>query len=243
MAVSKVFLTGRWQYLAMINYEIDPAILDPFIPRGTELDSWSGKTFVSVVGFLFQNTRLLGIPIPFHRNFEEVNLRFYVRRRSGAEWRRGVTFIKEIVPRSAIAAVARYAYNENYIALPMRHRIDLESGKMKEGGLVEYRWKHASLWNHLRIKTSGAPSALVPGSEEEFITEHYWGYARQRDGSSFEYQVEHPPWRVWQVSECSLDCDVAALYGSQFVKPLSAPPSSAFLAEGSAIRVSRATKI
>jgi uncharacterized protein YqjF (DUF2071 family) len=207
------------------------------------LDSWSGKTFVSVVGFLFRNTRLLGLPIPFHRNFEEVNLRFYVRCKSGEEWRRGVTFIKEIVPRSAIAAVARYVYNENYIALTMRHRIDEESGKFKDGGIVEYMWKHSSLWNHLRVKTSGAPSALVPGSEEEFITEHYWGYARQRDGSSVEYQVEHPPWRVWQVGECSLDCDVADLYGSQFVKPLSAPPSSAFLAEGSVIRVSRATKI
>jgi hypothetical protein len=227
----------------MINYEIEPAILAPFVPRGTELDTWSGRTFVSIVGFMFQDTRVLGLPIPLHRDFEEVNLRFYVRRRSGAELRRGVSFIKEIVPRRAIAAVARYLYNENYIALPMRHLIDLESGGLKQEGLVEYGWKHSSLWNHLRVKTRGTPSELVPGSEEEFITEHYWGYARQRDGSSVEYRVEHPPWRVWQVSECSFDCDAAALYGNQFLKPLTAPPSSAFLAEGSAISVSRATKI
>ena len=81
--VAKVFLTAEWRYLAMLNYEIEPAVLAPFVPQGTELDSFDGKTFVSIVAFLFLDTRIGGIPIPFHRNFEEVNLRFYVRRKSG----------------------------------------------------------------------------------------------------------------------------------------------------------------
>jgi uncharacterized protein YqjF (DUF2071 family) len=227
----------------MINYEVDSAILEQFVPAGTELDSWQGRTFVSVVGFMFLKTRVMGLAIPFHRNFEEVNLRFYVRRRAGREWRRGVTFIKEIVPRRAIASVARRVYNENYVALPMRHRIEMDIGGSKKGGLVEYGWKHQGVWNRLRVVTRGGPEALGSGSEEEFITEHYWGYARQKDGSTFEYRVEHPPWLVWQVSECMLDCDVASLYGSRFSERLSAPPSSAFLAEGSAISVRRATRI
>jgi uncharacterized protein YqjF (DUF2071 family) len=67
------FLTAEWRYLAMINYEIDPAILLPHVPRGTELDEWQGKTFVSMVGFHFLNTRVLGVPLPFHRNFAEIN--------------------------------------------------------------------------------------------------------------------------------------------------------------------------
>lgn len=37
---------------------------------------------------------------------ERAQLRFYVRRRVDGEWRRGVMFIKEIVPRRAIAAAA-----------------------------------------------------------------------------------------------------------------------------------------
>jgi uncharacterized protein YqjF (DUF2071 family) len=71
---ARVFLTAEWRHLAMLNYIIDPALLKPLVPAGTELDFWGGQTYVSMVGFLFLNTRVRGIPIPFHRNFEEINL-------------------------------------------------------------------------------------------------------------------------------------------------------------------------
>jgi hypothetical protein len=235
-----VFLTANWQYLAMLNYEIDPAALVPFVPVGTELDSWNGKTFVSVVGFLFLNTRVRGIPIPFHQNFEELNLRFYVRRKAEDGWRRGVVFIKELVPRVAIAFVARRFYNENYHALPMSHRIDKSGVAIKS---ATFFWRINGLENHLKIMTRGEAQPLVEGSEQEFITEHYWGYARQRDGSTVEYKVKHPRWRVWESQSSELDCDAAALYGPEFGESLSHPPSSAFLAEGSTVSVFSGTRI
>lgn len=237
------FLTAEWRYLAMLNYAIDPAVLHPYVPNGTELDAWHGKTFVSMVGFLFLKTKVLGLPVPFHTNFEEVNLRFYVRRRGPEGWRRGVVFIKEIVPKVAIATVARTVYNENYVALPMRHIVQQHVDTPEPALLVEYGWRVNGQWNNLRVKTKGVAQPITPGSEEEFIAEHYWGYAAQKDGGCVEYQVEHPRWRVWQVSECSLNCSVAQLYGDVFVEPLSATPSSAFLAEGSAVVVRRGIKI
>jgi uncharacterized protein len=243
MAQEKIFLTAEWQHLAMLNYEIEPSVLRSLVPSHTELDTWNGKTFVSLVGFRFLKTRVLGLPIPFHQNFEEVNLRFYVRHKSGAEWRRGVVFIKEIVPRWAIATVARVVYNENYASMPMRHRLDLEAGTIQPDGLVEYGWRYQGEWNHLRAKTQGASQLLIAGSEEEFITEHYWGYAAQKDGGCMEYQVEHPSWRVWQVSESSLHCKVAALYGEKYVDALSATASSAFVAEGSPIIVRKGVRL
>jgi hypothetical protein len=231
---SKVFLTAEWRHLAMLNYRIDPAVLAPFVPRGTELDSWQGNTFVSVVGFLFLQTRVRGIPIPFHRNFEEVNLRFYVRHRAADGWRRGVVFIKEIVPRMAIAWVARTLYHEPYVALPMNHQVTVPAGAVTA---AEYSWRFAGRWQALKIRTRGSPEALREGSEAEFITEHYWGYNRQPDGRSLEYQVEHPRWRVYEAADAMLDCDVATLYGPAFVPALRDQPSSAFLAEGSAVTV------
>ncbi|MGH9751596.1 MAG: YqjF family protein [Blastocatellia bacterium] len=231
------FLTAEWRRLAMLNYEVDPAILRPFIPRGVELDTWNNRHFISVVGFLFQNTRVLGLPIPFHRNFEEINLRFYVRRRAEDGWRRGVVFIKEIVPRWAIATVARVVYNENYVARRMRRRIDLENGGVALNGSVEYSWRDCGAWHHVRAKTEGKAQPLVAGSEEEFITEHYWGYAAQPDGGCVEYRVEHPRWNVWQTSEAAFECDVKRVYGRQFVECLSVKPASAFVADGSAIVV------
>jgi len=179
------FLTAEWRYLAMLNYEIDPAVLRPRVPAGTELDRWEGRTFVSVVGFLFLQTRVLGWSVPFHRDFEEVNLRFYVRRKTDDGWRRGVVFIKEIVPRRAIAAVARLAYNEHYVAMAMRHVIETEAGSLAREGAVEYGWRSGSSWSRLRVGTVGAPRAPVAGSAEAFITDHYWGLhdaARRGDG-------------------------------------------------------------
>jgi hypothetical protein len=233
------FLTAEWRTLLMLNWQVDPGILRPYVPRGTELDAWRGKTFVSAVGFLFLGTRVLGVPVPFHRDFEEVNLRFYVGRQGHEGWRRGVCFIREIVPRRAIATLARLIYNEPYVALPMRHRV--EAGA--EGGEAEYAWAFGGRWNRLRARFAGSPAPLVPGSEEEFITEHYWGYTAQRDGGTVEYRVEHPSWRVWAAAAAVLDADVAALYGAEFAQALSAPPSSAFVADGSPIVVRRARRI
>lgn len=219
----------------MLNYAVDPGLLRAHVPVRTELDFFQGQTFLSLVGFRFLRTRVLGVPIPFHRNFDEVNLRFYVRRQEGAEIRRGVVFIREIVPRRAIAFVARAFYNENYIRLPMTHRID-------EGVSAEYRWCFKDNWNRLLVRSTGEGALCRPGSCEQFITEHYWGYAKQRDGSTVEYEVEHPPWRVWRAAASS-EGDVAALYGTEFGRLLSQPPHSALLAEGSPVTVYRGTKL
>jgi uncharacterized protein len=233
------FLTAEWRSLAMLNYEIDPAILRPFVPTGTELDQWQGKTFVSIVGFLFLNTRLRGLPIPFHSNFEEVNLRFYVRHFSNGEWRRGVVFIKELVPRWAIAWTARRFYNENYDAVPMSHG-DFADGARRK---VSYGWSFASRMNRMEVSVTGEPQFVADGSCEEFITEHYWGYARQRDGGTVEYQVEHPRWRVWPARDAIFDSEVELLYGKTFAPFLSARPDSAFLADGSAVTVFQGVRL
>src|SRR5688500_5486008 len=148
---SRVFLTGEWRYLAMLNYRVDPVLLDPLVPRGTSLDRWQDATYVSLVGFLFRDTRVLGVPVPLHRDFEEVNLRFYVRREVAGESRRAVTFIKEIVPRPAIAAVARLTYNEAYVAMPMRHSIWAQPEPDDAPRVVRYEWRQRSGWSDVTV--------------------------------------------------------------------------------------------
>ncbi len=227
----KAFLTADWRMLAMLNWRVDPALVLPYVPRGTELDFHDGETFLSVVGFLFRDTRLLGIPVPFHRAFEEVNLRCYVRRAD----RRAVTFIPEIVPRLAIATVARLAYNEPYVARPMRHRVGRAG--------AAYSWKHEGRWLELAVQGEGQPAPLAPGSHEEFIAEHYWGYCTQRDGGTIEYRVEHPSWRVWRSLETRLSPEAARFYPLEFAATLRGPPDTALLADGSAVTVCRPNRI
>ena len=253
------FLTANWRYLAMLNYVVDPGILAPLVPPGTEIDFDDGETFVSVVGLLFLDTRLLGLPVPLHRDFEEVNLRFYVRKKSADTWRRGVVFIREIVPRPAIALLARACYGENYFALPMKHNIEhvvpaasdtassLPLGETRERSSavraqesslsVEYSWRRSGRkWESLMMTANGEPQAIPAGSHAEFITEHYWGYTRVRRGC-IEYRVEHPRWKIWNANVFELNADIATLYGEQFVEALTTPPRSAFIADGSPITI------
>jgi len=236
------FLTAEWRHLAMLNFEVDPRVLHPLVPAGTELDDWQGQTFLSVVGFMFLNTRIFGVAIPWHRNFEEVNLRFYVRRKTSDGWRRGVVFVKEIVPRIAIALTARLVYGENYVAVRMQHHIELESDAILPNSM-SYSWWFRGRENRLELTVGGDADQALEGSDAEFITEHYWGYARRRGGRTMEYRVEHPRWCVSRAAAARLDCDVAGLYGSQFVEFLHAPPASAFLADGSEVTVFRGTAL
>lgn len=232
----KPFLTANWRYLAMLNYTVDPNILTSLVPPGTEIDYENGETFVSVVGFLFLDTRLLGLPIPLHRDFEEVNLRFYVRKKSADTWRRGVGFVRELVPRRAIALVARAFYGERYLALPMKHDIKDVDGAVQ----VEYSWRRGHKWESLKMTANGAPQSISAGSHAEFITEHYWGYTCIRAGCS-QYRVEHPRWKIWNAETFALRADVAALYGERFAETLNQPPRSAFIADGSPIEVQKRT--
>jgi uncharacterized protein YqjF (DUF2071 family) len=230
------FLTAEWRNLLMLNYELEPDVLRHRVPVGTELDTWQGRTFVSLVAFLFADTRVLGVPIPGHRTFEEVNLRFYVRRKVGEELRRAVVFIREVVPRVAIATVARLAYNEPYVALPMRHSYGLP----RHDGIpetVEYQWKVRTAWAAVAATVSSDGGVPVAGSQEEFITEHYWGYTRQRDGGTVEYHVSHPKWRVWPVDARLHAPDLSPLYGSALASVIRQTPASAFIADGSAVAV------
>ncbi len=226
----------------ILNYNIDATVLAPLVPRGTELDVTEYGALVSLVGFRFLNTRLLGIRVPFHRNFDEINLRFYVRRRVDGQWRRGVVFIKEMVPRRAIAALARWLYNENYVTARMSSAVSVPDAREDSEGRAEYRWGEG-LPHFMSAAFGGLPSIPASGSEQEFVTEHYWGYARQRDGSSIEYQVDHPRWRVWAAANVRLSCDVDATYGREYEAALVGEPRSAIVAEGSAVVVHRGKHI
>jgi uncharacterized protein YqjF (DUF2071 family) len=161
----------------MLNYEVEPSLLNRYVPHGTALDSFKGRTYVSLVGFRFIHTKLLGcLPVPFHANFDEVNLRFYVRRKEGSDDRRGVVFIAEVVPRRAIATTARLVYGENYTYLPMKHSIATE----RLNKTAEYQWQVGGQWCRLSAQTVGLATHPPEGSLEQFITEHYWGYSTNR---------------------------------------------------------------
>ena len=227
------FLTAEWRKLAFANYEIDPDILAPYVPFGTELDFWNNRCYASLVGFMFMNTRLLGIRVPFHVNFEEVNLRFYVRRLEKGEWKRGVVFVKEIVPKRALAFVANTFYGEKYATMPMTHQWQQIGTDLT----VDYRWNPGPEWQSFRMTTTLEPSDISPGSEEEFITEHYWGYAKVNDALTNEYQVTHPKWKKYDVLDYEIKADFELLYGKGFRSMNSQQPRSVMLAEGSAITI------
>jgi len=227
------FLSAEWRKLAMANYVVDPALLQSYLPQGLELDLYEGVCYVSLVAFMFQKTRILGIPVPFHINFEEVNLRFYVRKNTPEGWRRGVVFVKEIVPKPAISIVARTIYREPYVTMPMRHTWSIQNDHLG----VAYHWKSKKQWYEFSVQAASKTVPIEIASVEEFITEHYFGYTRWDAQITKEYGVEHPRWEVYPVQSHQIKVDFEALYGSEFAFLNNQAPTSVLLAEGSEVRV------
>lgn len=242
-------LTAEWRNLVLLNFPIPTDIIASLAPPGTEPDLHNGQSYISIVGFQFQNVRLYGLCFPGHTNFPEINLRYYVRRTVAGEFRRGVVFAREIVPRRAVSIVANHIYNEKYITRPMRSEIQIASDALAPGDTLAYSWKtisrrlrlseHSAHNNRLAAQLTTPLALPTPGSLEEFIVEHYWGYTHGRDGQTREYQVAHNPWQVAPADNVTWNCDIAANYNPPLAEYLTAPPTSAIIADGSPVQVFR----
>lgn len=228
---SQQFLTAEWRKLAMVNYVIDPVRLQSYVPAKTELDFWNGRCYISLVAFMFVNTVVKGCRIPFHRNFEEVNLRFYVRYKHEGEWRRGVVFIREFVPLPMVTLVANTLYQERYRTISMKHSFDENVDTVT----VNYEWKRLK-WHALSVTGANQPALIAVNSEEEFITQHFWGYSRKRNHTS-EYHVDHERWLSYPVMDYRLHVDYTLCYGEAFSFINGQQPHSVFLVEGSPVSV------
>lgn len=227
------FLTAEWRKLAIFNYDVDPRLLEKYLPNGTELDIWNGRCYVSLIGFVFKETRLKGIKMPFHNSFEEVNLRFYVKVNSNGVWKRGVVFIKEFVPRFMLAFVANVFYNENYQKVKMEHTWSVTAYSTD----VVYKWYNKGTQQSISVSASKEPSTIEEDSEIQFITEHYWGYARNGSKKTNEYEVKHPKWMHYKVENFKVDVDFAMNYGESFRFLNEKDPTSVILVEGSEVSV------
>ena len=231
--MTDIFLSARWENLIMANYAVNSELLKPYLPNGVELDFYEDKTYVSLVGFMFKQTSLFNIPIPFLGTFEEINLRFYVKRVEADSIKRGVVFINETVPYKLVAWLANKLYKEHYIAIPTKNEIEITSLSKS----IKYHWKINREWNHIAVNTSIENEQMLPGSIEEFIFEHYYGYTKINNQLSQEYKVDHPRWLVNKVIDHSIHCDFKSMYGNDFSFLSDRQPDSVIVAEGSPVTV------
>lgn len=257
MSTERPFLTAQWRDLLLLNFVVPADLIARSAPPGTEPDLFEGLAYISVVGFRFDEVRLCGLPVPGHTCFSEINLRYYVRRTVAGEVRRGVVFVREIVPLRTVALVANWLFNENYVTRPMHRKRQLATTQLAAGDEVEYGWQdeptlrgrahrdssNQPRWNRLAARLAAAPALPRPGSLDKFIIEHYWGYARGRDGHTREYRVQHVPWRVAPVERVEWDCEASTTYDSPWAEYLATQPASALIADGSAVQVFRSQRL
>ena len=227
------FLKANWENIIMVNYEIDPEILQPFLPKGVTLDLFDGKAYVSLVGFMFKNTKIFRIPIPYLGNFEEINLRFYVQRKGGNTIKRGVIFVNETIPYRIVAWMANKLYKEHYTVVPTKHFIHQKEEKQQ----VKFEWLLDKKWNHILVEAGTSSKKMIVGSFEEFIYEHYYGYTKVSDSATEEYRLQHPSWQVHEVINYDICCDFSAMYGDAFSVLNKAKPAAVFFAKGSSVKV------
>jgi uncharacterized protein YqjF (DUF2071 family) len=248
MKPERPFLTARWTELLVLNFAVPGEQIARLAPPGTEPDLFDGQAYMSVIGFMFRDARFFGIGLPWQRQFEEVNLRYYVRRETELGTRRGVVFAREIAPQPLVATTARWLYNESYVTRRMRNSVQLAGPRLNAGDELGYEWRTGPrdrhIWNRMSARVAATPLLPAPGTLAEFIIEHYWAYTHQRDGGTSEYRVAHRPWRVAPVENLEWNCDLATTYGdSPLAKYLAAPPVLAFVADGSPVQVFRGRRL
>jgi len=226
------FLKANWENLIMANYEVEPSILQPYLPKGVELDFYKYKTYVSLVGFMFKKTSLFGVPIPFFGSFEEINLRFYVRRVEGKKIKKGVVFINETVPFKIVALLANKLYKEHYISIPTKNSIDIAEYKH-----INYEWKMKDKWNSITVQSDTNKYKIESSSIEEFIFERYFGFTKISPSSTQEYRIQHSKWNTHKILDYTIDCDFGTMYGDTFSNLNNQIPSSIIMAEGSQVSV------
>ena len=224
-----VFLTAEWNYLINITYAVEPSVLLPYLPKGLNLDTIDGKAFVSFVAFEFNDVKVKGIKIPFHRSFPEINLRFYVNKNG----KRGVVFIKEFVPKYFVALVANKMYNEPYSARKMNHSQEKSESEL----LVKHSFCVNSEWFNIGVTVENKPYIPSNNSLEHFFKEHEIGFGKDKKGNTLEYKVEHPVWEIYPIKNINSTVCFGKIYGSAWAFLDSEKPFNTLLAKGSAIKV------
>lgn len=228
-----LFLKAAWENIIMANYEIDPIHLQNFLPKGVEIDLFENKCYISLVGFMFKNTKIFNLPIPKLGTFEEINLRFYVKRTEGDKVKRGVVFINETIPYRLVAWVANKLYHEHYSVVPTKH----EQLKNINSNSIKFEWLNDLKWNKIEVAYSNELNQMNPNSLEEFIYEHYYGYTKVSDSKTEEYQLQHPSWLTHPVINYQIDCDFQKMYGDDFIILNRTNPSAVFIAKGSKVGI------
>jgi uncharacterized protein YqjF (DUF2071 family) len=223
------FLRAKWKNLAIVTYKVPDEVLRPYLPPGCELDRLEGSALASFVAFDFKDTKVKGVGFPGFKNFPEINLRFYVKQGN----RRGVVFIRELVPSRLIAGIARGLYNEPYQAVPMKSETRAEGGRLD----VEHTFTVGGRTQRVRIEGSGELSVPPETSKQHFLKEQEWGFGVLRNGEVVRYRVTHPHWRTYASAKVDLDVDFGAVYGERFAFLSKAKPFSTVVAEGSEIAV------
>ena len=228
-SVSRPFLTAEWRNVVLVNYRVDPALLRPHVPRGSELDTPDADPslhVVSLVAFTFSRTRVFGIPLPMAQEFGEVNVRFYVRRGS----MRATVFLREFVPSPLVVGGARILYRQPYAVARIEHRAENVGGEIR----VRTQFNRGSIDGTILVRADDRPTIPSPESTDHFLKEHYWGFDRGWRGDSIRYRVDHPLWRTYPVETAEVRLDPGMLLGGLWADvDWEASRVSVLLAEGS----------
>ena len=239
----KPLMRARFSELVALNFSIDPAILQPLVPRGLELDFFKDETYVSLIAMMLRDVRVFGFPIHIASGFEEINLRFYVRRRVGDSYRKGACFLKDYVSGAAAAWVLGRIFKAEFGRLKLKHKNSGFDPK-EENAIpeVDYQWKVDDHMNRVRVKAREKVQRMGADTKVGFILNHNNEYSC-RNGKTLEYAMARPQWVVWNAAQANFTCDVRKLFGPEFEKPLSRRPASVFVTSGSEVVIYKPTEV
>ena len=239
----KTLYAAEWREIVVINFEIDPKLLRNFIPPKTELDFFNETSFVTLMARACKNVKPYGWPIVFAKSIDQILLRFYVKRKVGDTWRRGVCLIRDYLPKRKASFFLNWMFKHSFTQVPIkRTSSNFESGLPTQLPTVEYQWTTGDYVNHIKVNARSQMRQQEQETKESFVLDHHYGYT-VKEGKTYEYYVEYSPWAMWDAQSGSFDCDTENVFGRPFVRALKQRPASVFLARGSDVIIYRPTEI
>jgi uncharacterized protein len=191
----RVLFDQRWTDLAFLHWPVDPDVVAPYLPRGTEPDVIDGVTYVGLIPFHMRGAGAgRGHPTEYLGDFLETNVRLYS---VDATDRHGVVFRSLEASRLATVLAARWGYRLPYVWSRMRVE---RYGDVWTWSSVR-RWPHRGLRTQIAIRVG---AVVAPTPLDIWLTAR-WGLHHRVAGRTIWTPNEHEAWplRTAEVIELS----------------------------------------
>lgn len=226
--VRRSFTLQSWRDVVFLHWRVDPDVVAPLLPPGTEPDLVDGTTWIGVVGLRMTDLRVGPVPYP---SFLELNIRLYS---CGTSGQRAVVFRAMEASEPVFAAASRSSTRLPYTWAAMRFT---HAGR-RIGFATRRRLPRPS-GTGLRFEVEYDAAPHEPSATEAALTAR-WSLHQRWYGPTLRWPVTHPAWPLHRGRLVTWHDE--GLLAAVGLPTLSDPPESVLYSPATTVRFGRPSR-